>query len=45
VAKNINLAAKLADGAKIYIPKIGEITVQAAGADNQYPSTATIKLN
>ncbi len=27
VAKNLNLAAKLTDGAKIYIPKIGELNV------------------
>lgn len=28
IEKNLNLAAKLADGAKLYIPKIGETTVQ-----------------
>nr|MBI5455991.1 ComEA family DNA-binding protein [Candidatus Levybacteria bacterium] len=32
VAKNINLAAKLSDGAKIYIPKIGESVSQVRSA-------------
>lgn len=38
VAKNINLAQKLADGAKIYIPKKGEIMgekTQAAGGSTK----------
>jgi len=36
VSKNINLAAKILDGAKIYIPKIGEsaATSQASGSDS-----------
>ena len=32
VAKNINLASKLTDGAKIYIPKIGESPSQVKGS-------------
>jgi competence protein ComEA len=46
VAKNINLAAKLSDGAKIYIPKIGEATSsdsQIPGVDTQ--ALATININ
>lgn len=36
VAKNINLAAKLTDGAKIYIPKIGEnISQTVLGAETK----------
>ena len=37
VSKNINLAAKLYDGAKIYIPKVGEnlAAVQSSGATDQ----------
>jgi len=30
VSKNINLAAKLYDGAKIYIPKVGEVIAQGS---------------
>jgi len=37
VSKNINLAVKLYDGAKIYIPKIGEnsVVAQTSGATDQ----------
>ena len=40
VSKNINLAAKLTDGAKIYIPKLGE-TVSTA--DSSFESGSTIQ--
>jgi competence protein ComEA len=35
VAKNLNLAAKLYDGAKVYIPRVGEAVVQAVNSDSQ----------
>jgi len=35
VAKNLNLAAKLYDGAKVYIPKAGETAIPAANSDSQ----------
>jgi len=38
VAKNINLAQKLADGAKIYIPKVGELS-------SLNPANSSIPLN
>ncbi|HYK07889.1 MAG TPA: ComEA family DNA-binding protein [Candidatus Eisenbacteria bacterium] len=34
VAKSLNLAAKLADGVKIYVPKLGEVAVQSAGSSD-----------
>lgn len=46
VAKNLNLAAKLADGAKVYIPKLGAETVlgsESLGAIGQ--SSALININ
>jgi competence protein ComEA len=46
VSKNLNLAAKLTDGAKVYIPKIGEATtdsstVNSAGGSN----SALVNIN
>lgn len=47
VAKNINLAAKLSDGAKVYIPKIGE----TASSNSEIPissngsNSALININ
>ena len=35
VAKNLNLAAKLYDGAKVYIPRVGEAAVQAVNSDSE----------
>jgi competence protein ComEA len=35
VAKNLNLAAKLYDGAKVYIPKTGEAAVQTTNSNAQ----------
>jgi competence protein ComEA len=37
VSKNINLAAKLYDGAKVYIPKVGEL----ASSDSQISNTGS----
>jgi competence protein ComEA len=34
VAKSLNLASKLADGVKIYVPKVGEVAVQSAGSSD-----------
>jgi competence protein ComEA len=35
VAKSLNLAAKLYDGAKIYIPRVGETAVQLLSSNDQ----------
>ena len=46
VSKNINLAAKLYDGAKIYIPKIGEEVVQTEQtADVNGSAQSLININ
>jgi competence protein ComEA len=37
VAKNLNLAAKLYDGAKVYIPKAGEAVAPATNSNDQNP--------
>jgi competence protein ComEA len=42
VSKNINLAAKLSDGAKIYIPKIGEITTSSPQTSTTDTSTSAL---
>jgi competence protein ComEA len=42
VSKNINLAAKLSDGAKVYIPKIGETAVSAIQTATAGNSTSSI---
>jgi competence protein ComEA len=39
IAKNLNLAAKLTDGAKIYIPSVGEEATQITNPNNQTSST------
>jgi competence protein ComEA len=38
IAKNLNLAAKLYDGAKVYIPKIGETAAQSTNPNDQTPN-------
>jgi competence protein ComEA len=47
LAKNLNLAAKLFDGAKVYIPKIGESAVSVTSSDskNVINSQALININ
>src|ERR1035437_299447 len=35
VAKNLNLAAKLYDGAKVYIPRVGKAVLKAVNSDSQ----------
>jgi competence protein ComEA len=53
VSKSVNLAAKLYDGAKVYIPKIGEASnsndqipaSNAAGADTGVQISALININ
>jgi competence protein ComEA len=35
IAKNLNMAAKLFDGAKVYIPKVGETEVPVADSSDQ----------
>ena len=50
VAKNLNLAAKLYDGAKVYIPKAGETTSQipasnAAGTNGNSSVQSLININ
>ncbi|HXS15361.1 MAG TPA: helix-hairpin-helix domain-containing protein [Candidatus Saccharimonadales bacterium] len=49
VAKHINMATKLIDGGKVYIPKIGEIEVQTAdsgtSSDVLGSITAQIDIN
>lgn len=35
VAKNINLAAKLSDGAKVYIPRLGDVAAQSVSSNGQ----------
>ncbi len=42
VSKNINLAAKLADAAKIYIPKIGESFSEIKGVSDISPGLINI---
>ncbi len=44
VAKTINLAAKLLDGAKIYIPKIGEAPIQGSSTVQAVYSGAQVHL-
>lgn len=51
VSKNINLAAKLTDGAKVYIPKVGQINtnsqsqVQIQGQNPASTSNSLININ
>lgn len=47
VAKNINLAQKLIDGAKIYIPKKGEVSAVGSqvSTNNSSSSIQTTKIN
>jgi len=48
VAKNINLAIKLTDGAKIYVPNIGEAVVETAlpsGSTQGVSVSALININ
>ena len=47
VAKNLNLAAKLFDGAKVYIPRIGEAATQITNSNNQnsIDSQSSININ
>lgn len=40
VAKNLNLALKVADGQKIYIPKIGETSVGSVTSNNEVLGTS-----
>ncbi len=44
VAKNINLASKLTDGAKIYIPKMNDSSSQVKGASAQALDLININL-
>jgi competence protein ComEA len=39
IAKNLNLAAKLTDGAKIYIPNVGEEATQITNPNAQVPNS------
>lgn len=43
IAKNLNLALKLSDSSKIYIPKIGETIVQASNTD--VSSSGLVNIN
>lgn len=48
IAKTLNLASKLADGAKIYIPKVGEAAAGSAGvssADSAGSQVHLVNLN
>ena len=46
VSKNINLAIKLTDGQKIYIPKVGESTLPSVlGSGTQTTITGLININ
>jgi competence protein ComEA len=46
VSKNINLAAKLYDGAKIYIPKVGETSAQGSQiSDSGGSAQSLININ
>lgn len=45
VAKNINLAAKLTDGAKIYVPKIGESIKSTTSITGITGIAGTININ
>jgi competence protein ComEA len=44
VSKNINLAARLYDGAKIYIPKIGEAATQTTNSTSQESGGASASV-
>ncbi len=45
VSKNINRAAKLLDGQKLYVPKINETTNVSAGQSGKVVSTGFININ
>jgi competence protein ComEA len=45
IARNLNLASKLTDGQKIYIPKIGEANVSAASSQVASEITGKININ
>jgi len=45
IAKNLNLALKLSDSAKIYIPKIGEAPARNSTASNTVSLTGLININ
>lgn len=45
VAKNINLATKLTDGQKIYIPKVGQSTSTVLGSNNLITNSSLININ
>jgi competence protein ComEA len=45
IAKNLNLAAKLYDGAKVYIPKTGEAEVPVANSTSQGSINAQSLIN
>ena len=42
VAKNLNLAAKLTDGAKVYIPKVGEVSISSNQIPNSTDQTSSL---
>ncbi len=42
VEKNFNLASKLIDGAKIYIPKVGEVVSSSNVTGSQMPTTGFV---
>lgn len=44
IAKTLNLAAKLTDGAKIYIPKVGETVAGSAGVSSGEYAGAQVHL-
>jgi competence protein ComEA len=41
----VNVAAPLADGEQVVVPRRGEVTVNAAGAPGATPATAPVHLN
>lgn len=45
ISKNLNLAAKLADGAKIYIPQAGEVKSETTVSNSTSQVTASTKVN
>jgi competence protein ComEA len=45
LAKNLNLAAKLYDGAKVYIPKVGETAAPVINSDAQATTGAQALIN
>ena len=45
IAKNLNLAAKLTDGAKIYIPAVGEEATQSTNSTDQTKSAVGSTTN